>query len=110
MPRHRVGNPLILFHRKIQQALRLRRLHCFFDRGLGRDGNVIVGHDVFRDQLRKIIADFQRTEDIKFAYESNELASIIDHRRDYPYPPTSTEHDANLMLAVDDERDIRIVC
>jgi hypothetical protein len=40
-----------------------------------------VDHDVFCGQRGEILAGFQRTEDIEFADESNELVSIIDHRR-----------------------------
>jgi hypothetical protein len=59
-----------LLHGKIQQALLLHNLHSFFGRGLDRDGDSIMDHEVFRVQLGKILAGFQRTEDLNFADES----------------------------------------
>ena len=48
--------PSILFHGRIQRAFLLHHLHGFFDRGLGRDGDSIMDHEVFRLQLEKILA------------------------------------------------------
>lgn len=81
VPRHGVGHLPIFHDRKIQQALPLHGLHRFFYYGLACDSDSLVNYDFFRGQLRKILAGFQRTENIKFTDASNELISIIDHWR-----------------------------
>jgi hypothetical protein len=67
-----IGHHSILLHRKILQALLFHYLYRVFDRGRGREGDSIVDHDVFCGQFGKILAGFQRAEDIEFADESKD--------------------------------------
>lgn len=74
---HGIGNSSVTFHREMEQPFALHRLHGFFDRGLGCDGDSIVDHDIFRRQMSKIFAGFQCTENITLADRSDTLVAII---------------------------------